>query len=89
MRRFLTILALLFIFTTASAQMENSIIIDQKTTIGSVLSANGFIEFSSCYWSSTEYNYSYYFVYCVSFSNGDAYTNSKNPTHSVRAVYSF
>ena len=89
MRRFLTILALLFVFTTASAQMENSIIIDQKTTIDSVLSANGFIEFSSGYWSSTEYNYSYNFVYYVSFSNGDAYTNSKNPTHSVRAVYSF
>ena len=71
------------------AYNELKAIYDQKTTIDSVFSANGFIEFSSCYWSSTEHNYSYDFVYCVSFSNGDAYTNSKNPTHSVRAVYSF
>ena len=63
-------------------------IYNNKSTINSTLSANGYTTLGTgYYWSSTEYNSSY--AYLLNFSNGHSDYYDKDGTSYVRAILAF
>ena len=67
---------------------ELKLIYNNKSTINSTLTANGYEIFGiDYYWSSSEVDVSY--AYRISFSNGESTRNSKYFTSPVRAVLAF
>lgn len=70
------------------ARNELKMIYNNKSTINSALSANGFTTLGTgYYWSSTEFND--YHAYRLNFSSGDSYYSYKDYTYYVRAVLAF
>ncbi len=67
---------------------ELKLIYNNKSTINSTLSANGYTTLGTgYYWSSTEYGSSY--AYLLDFSNGGSNYYNKTNSSSVRAILAF